>query len=341
MNSLLSEEKILKNSKRKTLLDKIMFFLFFFIALICTSIIVVIVVVIFIKGITPFFKNYSTDPNVTITPSFTEFLFGFNWSNYGAFYLLINTLFAVLLSLIISIPVSLLTSLFITRIAPKPLATIFKSGVELLSSIPSIIFGLFGQMIICPFVNNLSTLFSYQTMGGSSLLSGVIILALMSIPTISIVSISSLESVEKSYIEGSLALGATQSETNFKVILKGATSGIISGIVLGVGRALGEATAISLVIGNALSGPTFNLFDPSSTLTTIMMLGITEASGLAYDMKFTLGIYLMLVIIVINLILNHVKNAVTNPYKKESRVIKTIKELFLRIKDKFRRKENA
>ena len=332
MDRILSEEKILKNSKRKTLLDRIMYFLFLFIALICTSVIVVTVVVILIKGISPFFTNYSTDPNIIITPSFKEFMFGLNWSNYGAFYLLVNTLFAVLLSLIISIPISIFTALFITRIAPKAIATIFKSGIEILSSIPSIIFGLFGQMVICPFVNNLSNLFGYQTAGGSSLLSGVIILAVMSIPTITIVSITSLESVEKSYVEGSLALGATGSETNFKVVIKGATSGIISGIILGIGRALGEATAISLVIGNALSGPTFNLFDPSSTLTTIMMLGLTEASGLQYDMKFTLGIYLMIVIIITNLILNSVKNRITNPYKKDLFIKRVFKNLIINIK---------
>ncbi len=309
-----------------------MFFLFLFIALICTSIIIITFLVILIKGLSPFFKNYSTVEGETLTPNFGTFLFGLNWSNYGALYLLINTIFAVFLSLIISVPISLMTALFITRIAPKPIAIIFKSGIDILSSIPSIIFGLFGQMVICPFVNNLSNIFNYQTMGGSSLLSGIIVLAMMSIPTITIVSITSLESVEKSYVEGSLALGATNSETNFKVILKGATSGIISGIILGIGRALGEATAISLVIGNALSGPTFNLFDPSSTLTTIMMLGLTEASGLAYDMKFTLGIYLMLVIIITNLVLNYIKNKITNPYKQDSKLVKFIKSIISKIK---------
>lgn len=332
MENVLSEEKILKNSKRKMILDKSMFFLFLFIALICTSVIVITVVVILVKGISPFFKNYSSDPSVVVTPSFKEFLFGCNWSNYGAFYLLINTLIAVILSLIISIPVSILTALFITRIAPKYLSIFFKSGIELLSSIPSIIFGLFGQMVICPFVNNFATFLGFQTMGGASLLSGIIILTCMSIPTITIVSITSLQSVEKSYIEGSIALGATKSETNFKVVIKGATSGIISGIILGIGRSLGEATAISLVIGNALKGPTVFLFDPSSTLTTIMMLGLTEASGLEYDMKFTLGIYLMLVIIITNLCLNGLKNKITNPYKKENKVIRFIKDRFIDLK---------
>ncbi|HBS10263.1 MAG TPA: phosphate ABC transporter permease subunit PstC [Firmicutes bacterium] len=339
MNNVLSENKILKNSNRKKIIDKIMFFLFLFIAVICASVILVTIGVVLIKGLTPFFKSYETN-NGLVKPSFVNFLFGFTWTSHGAFYLLINTIYAVILSLVISIPVSILTALFITRIAPKTIGEIFKSGIEVLSSIPSIIFGLFGQMVICPMVNNFANLFNYQTAGGASLLSGIIVLALMSIPTITVVSITSIQAVDKKYIEGSVAMGATNSETNFKVVLTGASSGIISGIILGVGRALGEATAISLVIGNSLYGPTFSLFNTSSTLTTIMMLGLTEASGLEYDIKFSLGIYLMLVIVITNFTLNYVKNRIANPYKKEIWLKKAFRSLIFFIKTKFTENKN-
>lgn len=339
MERYLTENKILKNSNRKKVIDKITFFLFLFIASLCASVIVITVGVILVKGLTPFFKTYETS-NGLVKPSFINFLFGFNWTSHGAFYLLINTLYAVILSFVLSIPISILTALFITRIAPKGIKEIFKSGIEVLSSIPSIIFGLFGQMVICPMVNNLSSLFNYQTMGGASLLSGIIVLAIMSVPTITVVSITSIEAVDKKYIEGSIAMGATQSETNFKVVLTGASSGIISGIILGVGRALGEATAISLVIGNSLSGPTFNLFNTSSTLTTIMMLGLTEATGLEYDIKFSLGIYLMIIIVITNFSLNYVKNRIANPYKKPLFIVKACKNLVFYIKTKLKDKKN-
>ena len=109
-----------------------------------------------------------------------------------------------------------------------------------------------------------------------------------------------------------MALGATKTQTNFKVVLTSAKSGIFAGAILGLGRAFGEATAVSMVAGNKLYGPTFNLFDITRTLTSTMLAGLKETSGLDYDIRFSVGIVLLVVIFVSNFILNKVKDKVGN-----------------------------
>ena len=171
-------------------------------------------------------------------------------------FLLLTTLYTTILSLLISVPTSIFTALFLVRILPKKLKMFFKTGVELLASIPSVIFGLFGMGVICPIIANLGV----DTFGGKTIFSAVIILALMSIPTITMVSITSIEAVDKKLIDASIALGASKAQTNIKVVLKCAQSGIFAGIILGVGRALGEATAVQMVIGNNSLGSGFLIF---------------------------------------------------------------------------------
>jgi len=122
----------------------------------------------------------------------------------------------------------------------------------------------------------------------------------------------SIRSVGKDIEHGSLALGATKTQTNFKMILTSAKSGIFASAILGIGRALGEATAISLVAGNSKSGPSLGMFDITSTLTSTMLEGLKETVGLDYDIRFSVGLVLMVVILLTNLILNYIKKKVGN-----------------------------
>ena len=117
-------------------------------------------------------------------------------------------------------------------------------------------------------------------------------------------SITAIKSVNKNLELGSLALGASRSETNFKVVLTSARSGIFAGLILGIARALGEATAVTMVCGNAGSGPNFNLFGTTRTLTTTMLQGFGEATGLKYDIRFSIGLMLIFIILISNLILS-------------------------------------
>jgi len=175
---------------------------------------------------------------------------------------------------------------------------------------------LLSNFIITLIVKNLSNALGFQSAGGLSGLSAALVLAMMIIPTITMVSVTAINAVKKDQILGSLALGASITQTNFKVVLTGAKSGIFSGVILGVGRALGEATAVSMVIGNAGSGPNFNLFDTSRTLTSTMLLGMHETTGMDYDIRFSVGILLIVIILLTNVGLNIVKRRIGNANKK-------------------------
>lgn len=300
---------------RKNLLDKICHSIFLSICILCSAIIVMIVGFILIKGLQPFFKEYLVDGKLYKISIF-EFMFGNKWNfkpnHYGAGFILINTIYITLLSLLISLPISILTSLFIVRISPKQVGKILQLVVELLASVPSIIYGLFGQAYLTKIIMHFGSLFGIQTLGGQSVLTTAIVLGMMIFPTITMVSINAIKAVKNELILGSLALGASMTQTNFKVVLKGAKNGIFAGVILGISRALGEATAVSKVCGNAQVGPTFSLFDTTSTITTTILNGFNEASGIGYDVKFSLGVVLILILIITNVLLNYVKKKVEN-----------------------------
>jgi len=289
-------------------------------AILSASFIFVIAGVILVKGVTPFITNNGGLGAVPLIPFLTgnTWLIGptFQSNLYSIGFIIVQTIYVVFLSLLISFPVGVLTALFIAKVAPKKLAELLRTVVEMLASIPSIIYGLFGAGVILQLVYNFSTLFGFQSKGGNSVLSAVIILALMTIPTITTVSEVSIRSVDKTLIHGSLALGASPTQTNFKVVLAAAKSGIFTSAILGVGRALGEATAISLVAGGRRSGLSFHLLDTTSTLTTTMLEGMKESAGLDYDIRFSVGIVLMIVILLTNFTLNFIKRKVGNVHVK-------------------------
>ncbi|MDR4969457.1 MAG: ABC transporter permease subunit, partial [Acholeplasmataceae bacterium] len=268
-------------------------------AILSGSFIFIIAGVIIAKGLTPFITNNGGLGSVPVLP----FLVGDTWltgptfqSNlYSVGFIIVSTIYVVSLSLFISFPIGVLTALFIAKIAPKKLAEILRSVVEILASIPSIIYGLFGAGFILKIVYDFSAILGYQSKGGNSVLSTVIILALMTIPTITTISEVSIRSVDITLIHGSLALGASPTQTNFKVVLAAAKSGIFTSAILGVGRALGEATAVSLVAGGRRSGLSFDILDTTSTLTTTMLEGMKESAGLDYNIRFSVGLVLMIV----------------------------------------------
>ena len=301
---------------RKTRGDKIVFSIFLLIGFLCASFIVVIVGFILVKGISPFFIKYN-DGSTEFSVNFINFIFGNSWNEntdlsvaYGVGFVIIDTIYVTLLSLLLAVPLSVFSALFIVRIAPKALSIVINTCIELLASIPSIVYGVFGMGVINPIVNGIANLIGLQTPGGRTALSIVLVLTIMIYPTITMISITAIKSVKKSVIDGSLALGASITETNFKVVLTSAKSGIFAGIIHGVGRALGEATAISLVCSPAGSGPNFNIFDSTRTLTTTMLSGIHETTGVDYDIRFSVAVVLIIIILATNLLLNQVKKRI-------------------------------
>jgi len=301
------------NSKREVT-DFIVRIIFLVATIISASFIIIIIVFIAEEGIKPFITDNDGLGNVDVI----RFLMGTTWlegtafqSNlYGVGFIIVNTLYIALLSLLVAMPIGVLTALFIAKIAPKKLSEILRTIIQLLAAIPSIVYGLFGSGVILVFVYNLAKVFGVQSRGGNSVLATVLVLSLMILPTITALSEVSIRSVRKDIEEGSLALGATKTQTNFKVVLMSAKSGIFTAAILGIGRALGEATAVSLVAGNARSGPTLGFFQTTSTLTSTMLQGLKETIGLDYDIRFSVGIILMVVILLTNMTLNFIKRRI-------------------------------
>lgn len=306
LKSYLNKGKVKVQAEKKKKEDKVVRILLFILALLSASAVIFIVLFLAIQGLKPFFKIYITEGKEYRVP-FREFLFGNQFepgpNRYGSGYILVNTFYITLLTMILVMPVSVLTALVIVKMSPKPIGILLNGAIEVLASVPSVIFGMFGKARITQFVKWLASLFHYQTAGGLSVLSVVLVLTMMSVPTVTMLSISAIKSVSHSLELGSLALGASKSQTNFKVVLTSAKGGIFAGMILGVSKALGEATAITMVSGQAGSGPSFSLLDTTSTLTTTMLSGLGEASGSKYDIKFSLGLLLIFVILISNLLL--------------------------------------
>lgn len=292
--------------KRKMLIDNIFRFLFRLAGLLSAIFIILIFVFILSKGIQVFLPGYEYGQQ-----NIGEFLTGLVWRQdsaiYGVLFIVINTLVSSIGATIVSFPLSVLSALFIVKIAPKKLSQVMTTVVELLAAIPSVVYGVFASGVIVRLVSNLADITGNRSWGGNSMLAVILLLAIMIYPTITMLSIAAIRAVPKELEHGSLALGASPTQTNFKVVLVSAKSGIFAGLILGLGRAFGEATAVSMVAGNKMYGPTTNLFDITRTLTSTMLAGLKETTGLDYDIRFSVGIVLMILILFTNFLINKVK----------------------------------
>ena len=245
-----------------------------------------------------------------------DLLFGTVWQptaatpSYGILYIILTSIIGTAVAILIGVPIGILTAVFITEVANKKLAAIVQPAVELLAAIPSVIYGLLGLMVLNPLMYRLekwvfagST--THQFTGGSNLLSAIIVLAIMILPTVINISVSSIRAVPGHLKSASLALGATHIQTIFKVMIPAARSGIMTGVVLGIGRALGEAMAINLVAGGSVNLPF--PFNSVRFLTTQIVSEMSYAEGLHREVLFTVGLVLFIFIMIINLVLAQVE----------------------------------
>ncbi len=229
--------------------------------------------------------------------------------SFGIAYIVLTSIIGTALAILIGVPVGVLTAVFISEVANKQLAAIVKPAVELLAGIPSVVYGLMGLLIINPLMYKLElALFkgstTHQFTGGANMAAAVLVLAVMILPTVINMSLTSLKTVHVSVRQASLALGATPVQTIFKVTLPAAKSGIITAIVLGVGRAIGEAMAILLVAGNAVNAPL--PFNSVRFLTTGIVSEMSYSSGLHRQALFTIGLVLFVFIMIINIVINKI-----------------------------------
>ena len=242
----------------------------------------------------------------------SDLLFGSVWKptaaepSYGISYIILSSIVGTAAAILIGVPIGLLTAVFLSEMAGKRLGQVVRSAVELLAAIPSVIYGLLGMMVLNPLMYQLEKIIfagdnSHQFTGGANMLSAIIVLAVMILPTVISVSTSSLLAVSDSLRAASLALGATKEQTIFKVVIPAAKSGILTGVVLGIGRALGEAMAINMVAGGAVNLPL--PFNSVRTLTTQIVSEMGYAQGLHRQVLFTVGLVLYIFIMIVNLIL--------------------------------------
>ena len=244
-----------------------------------------------------------------------EILFGTVWKpaaedpSFGILYVILTSIVGTTMAVLLGVPIGLLTAVFLAETAPKRLAAVVKPAVELLAGIPSVIYGLLGLMVLNPLMYKLEMAVfkgsdTHQFTGGANLLSAVIVLAVMILPTVINISESAIRAVPSQLKSASLALGASHIQTIFKVSLPAAKSGIITAIVLGVGRAIGEAMAITLVSGSSVNMPL--PFNSVRFLTTAIVSEMGYAAGLHRQVLFTIGLVLFVFIMVINITLSRI-----------------------------------
>jgi phosphate transport system permease protein len=238
------------------------------------------------------------------TTDLVSFLFGRNWypisdpPQFGILPLILGSLLVTFGAIVMAVPMGLAAAIYIAEVAPRWLRNILKTGIELLAAIPSIVLGFIGIVTLAPFLKNIFNLPS-----GLTALAGSIMLAFMAMPTIVSIIEDAIVSVPKSYREGSLALGATEWQTIYKVILPAASSGILAAIMLGIGRVIGETMAVLMITGNAAVIPT-SILQPVRTLTATIAAEMGEAvagSGHYYAL-FAVGIILFIISFIINLL---------------------------------------
>lgn len=287
--------------KQKALIEKTARIVFLICAAIAIFAVCAITIYMFIKG-TPALKKVGV----------ADLLLSSEWAptaenpSYGIFYIILSSIVGTSVAVIIGVPIGLLTAVLLSEIAEKKVAGVVRGAVELLAAIPSVIYGLIGMMVLNPWMYQLEKMLyagdsSHQFAGGANMLSAIIVLAIMILPTVISVSTSSLKAVSGNLRSASLALGATKIQTIFKVVIPAAKSGILTGVVLGIGRALGEAMAINMVAGGAVNLPL--PFNSVRTLTTQLVSEMGYAQGLHREVLFTVGLVLYIFIMIVNFIL--------------------------------------
>ena len=238
---------------------------------------------------------------------FSDFFLGKVWKptattvepGYGILPFILTSLCGTAGAVILGVPIGLLTAVFLAKVAPPRLADLIRTAVQLLAGIPSVVYGLVGMIVLVPAIQRMFGLSS-----GATLLAAIVVLAIMILPSIINVSETALRAVPKDYEDASLALGATELETYFRVTVPAAKSGIATAVVLGVGRAIGEAMAIIMVSGNVANMP--KLLGSVRFMTTAIASEMSYApvGSLQREALFSIGLVLFLFIMLINATLN-------------------------------------
>ena len=289
-------EKILKPSKetRQDFVAKTLSYASIFLIV---GVVLAIFLFVASKGIATFTQNKA---------SLVEFLTGSEWNPgangpngrplVGALPMILGSFGVTLLAALFATPFAIGTALYMTELSSKRSQKFMQSVIELLVGIPSVVYGFIGLTVVVPFVRD--------HFGGSGygILSGSFVLFVMVLPTITSMTVDSLRAVPKYYKSASLALGATEWQTIYRVLLRAALPGIMTAIVFGMARAFGEALAVQMVIGNATLLPE-SLLAPASTLTSVLTMGIgnTVMGTVSNNALWSLALVLLLMSLFFNI----------------------------------------
>lgn len=294
---LLIKKNLLKN--QSIILDVVIEKLFFIIGF--SSLLALLTILVFLlkEGI-PLFKEISI----------SDFIFGREWfpasdnPRFGIFPLIVSSLYITLMASLVAIPLSLSIAIYISELADSTLKEIVKPAVEIIASIPSVIIGFFGMVVVAPFLMNHLNIDS-----GLNLLNASLMLAFMAIPTIASISEDAISSVPLSLKEASYALGANRWQTIVHVTIPASLSGIWTAIILGISRVIGETMIVLMVAGGATVIPN-SIFSPVRPLTSNIAAEMAEASvgGTHYKALFAIGIILFVITFIFNIVAEYLSN---------------------------------
>lgn len=280
--------------KKNRLFENIVHGIFLILGLITVGCVLLITVYLIISGI-PAIKEIGL----------IDFLFGKEWAStaaepkFGILPFILTSVYGTAGAIAIGVPIGFFTAVFLSKVANKRIGAVIEAAVNLLAGIPSVVYGLVGMLVLVPAIRKI-----FNVPDGASLLAAIIVLSIMVLPNIIKVSITALDAVPKEYEDASLALGATPTETYFKVSVRAAKSGIAAAVVLGVGRAIGEAMAVMMVAGNVANMP--SLFESVRFLTTAVAseMAYSSPGSLQRNALFSIALVLFLFIMLINATLN-------------------------------------
>lgn len=235
-----------------------------------------------------------------------KFLMGTDWkptaspASFGILPMIVGSVYVTIGSIIVGVPIGVLTAVFMAFYCPDRLYKILKPAVNLMAGIPSIIYGFFGLMVFVPIVRG------WWGGTGMTVFTASVLLGIMILPTIIGLSESSLRSVPKSYYQGSIALGATHERSLMRVVVPAAKSGILAAIILGIGRSIGETMAVIMIAGNQPIVPE-SIKMGTRTMTANIVLEMAYATGAHREALIATGVVLFVFILLINLLFNVVK----------------------------------
>ena len=281
--------------KEKKLFEKIVHGIFLILGMITVMCVLLITVYLVVSGI-PAIREIGI----------VNFLFGIKWAptssdpQYGILPFILTSVYGTAGALLLGVPIGFFTAVYISKIASKKVRSLIETAVNLLAGIPSVVYGLVGMLVLVPSIRII-----FNIPDGASLLAAMIVLAIMILPSIVKVSVTALDAVPKEYEDASLALGASEIETYFRVSVPAAKSGIAAAIVLGVGRAIGEAMAVMMVAGNVANMP--SLFQSVRFLTTAVAseMAYSSPGSLQRNALFSIALVLFIFIMLINTALNY------------------------------------